>query len=164
MQLLARAKRQVLVTYLLGACFGAIHLAPWNMHFVSTTDARLWRAAAIIATATPALSALSIIVGMMQDSVRETIRIMDSTDADDQQIFAHIPPNHLVKVKAQLKSLERSLHIIHKIMSGFGFPVFMIGYIPARVIIIVEMIRGLFFLIPETFEVVGWVTIIPHVS
>ena len=166
MQMLCRARRQVLVTYLLGSCFGAIHLAPWDMHFASTTDATLWRAATIIATVAPALSTLHMIVRVVRDHVRSCIEFCESptAEADDQRATANIRPEYLPGTIRILNTWDRYLRIIDKITAIVGFPVLIFGYFPARVIIVVEMIRGLFFLPPEMFKVVNWVTVIPHVS
>jgi hypothetical protein len=171
MRILARSGRQVLVTYVFGICFGAIHLMPWKLHFASTTDAKLWQAAAIIATTAPALLFLSVTLGLLQNFIRAMMDCNQTIiNASDPVLPPGTPREVELRYKDRLRKLNRCLDILVQIpklvgkvvdfLSLFGI----IGYIAARFILVVEMIRGLFYLTPEIHRSVRWANAIPHIN
>ncbi|KAM0710522.1 hypothetical protein Q7P35_002885 [Cladosporium inversicolor] len=171
MRMLARSKRQVLVTYVFGICFGAIHLMPWKLHFASTTDAKLWQAAAIIATTAPALLFFSVTLGLLQTFIRAMMDCNQTIiDATDPVLPPGTPREVELRYKDRLRKLNRCLDILVQIPKLVGKVVDflsllgIIGYIAARFILMVEMIRGLFYLTPEIHRSVRWANAIPHIS
>ncbi|KAK5737881.1 hypothetical protein LTR17_006319 [Elasticomyces elasticus] len=112
---------------------GALHVAGWNLHFPTVVELWLWRTAAITSTAILPFGLLAAVTIMLLLSLLE-----DRLDVPDDL------------------GLSMWLMII---LGG----IVSVAYVGSRLVLIVEMLRCLFFLQPEAFQAT-WTANIPHIG
>ena len=114
---------------------GAIHLVGWNFEFPTPVDSWLWRVAALVSTGlVPFLFMLATLVLEMVVMAIEDVNGWDP-----------LPPGSDVKSSAALK------------WGAFGL------YGLARLVLVVEMFRCLFYPPPDAFTST-WTVNIPHIG
>ena len=120
---------------IISGCFGAIHLAAWNFAFPSEVEKWLWRSASIMASS----GLLVGILGLGATVVFYTILEAISKKFDDSTSFADG---------------------FTMLVGGAGALIWSLAYLLARLLLIVEMFRGLFYLPPQAFQST-WTTNLP---
>ena len=134
---------------LIGTIFGAVHLSAWNLEFPSKADMWLWRSSSIATTVIPGVYALMAVFAVF---IPEPMDKSEQTQPTPQKAFRDQP---------------WYLQIL--IALGFciavsGAAAIMIAYFGGRGILLVEMIRTLFYLPPRTYLTPSWSIDIPHIS
>lgn len=123
------------------AIFGGIHVAGWNLQFPSVADMWLWRSCAIATTAIPATIALGFgLLGGLAGLVSTVFE------------------------KVTKKDTPEWLEFIFVAIVVLAFGILILGYVLARLVLIVEMFRTLFYLPPGAYNTPSWSIDIPHIS
>ena len=125
--------------------FGGIHLAGWNLDFPSYPDMWLWRSCAIATAAIPMIIPLEIGIG----------------------VVLVVMPISWVRNKFEIKVNEAVVKVAKNFWYGLMATllyVLTIAYALARLVILVEMFRTLFYLPPKAYLTPSWSLNIPHIG
>ncbi|KAE8451037.1 hypothetical protein EG329_004709 [Mollisiaceae sp. DMI_Dod_QoI] len=122
--------------------FGSLHCIAWNFSFPRDVERLLWRLASIFTIAFPPFYVL-FSVGFALLTGRST-------------------------AKGDGSKPQREAGFVFNTVRGFiilaiSFPLF-IGYLLARIYVIVEIFRSLFFLPPEAFQTTAWLSAFPFIG
>lgn len=133
-------QRSGLVLFILTSIpLGAGHLAGWNIEFPTDIDLWLWRYSSAVSTAAgPAAIAITVLAMMIRWA-----------------------PN-LLGGNFWSKSLDDGLDRFVGIFWTASMVTILLAYVGARLVLIVEMIRCLFYLPVGVFEATSWVMAVPH--
>ncbi|KAE9365107.1 hypothetical protein N431DRAFT_549410 [Stipitochalara longipes BDJ] len=113
--------------------FGAIHVAAWNFSFPNQMERNLWRTASVLCTALPLIVYLFLCAGFF---IVWSLIVRLSGSERDPKYFIYF---------------------------GMGFiAVTSLIYLLARLFILIEVFRTLFFLSPDVY-LSTWATNIPHI-
>ena len=159
---------------LVAACYGALHALAWNAHFPTIKELKLWRTSAII-IAGPAILFFLFTLGShvlifafrtcgavsrkvvpdddhqtkTEKSRTEQSTVRDSNAPEPETCFGEV--NCFLGGLCKLAGLMLS--------SAFFFL-----YLIARVFLVVESLRTVFFLPPEAYQATSWTQYLPHIT
>jgi hypothetical protein len=120
-------------TLLASVIFGAVHCVAWNFQFATEIEKTLWRVASLVST-----------LILLIHPLVHTLKAVFTT-------WVPVPVGFHV-VKKQLRIALGSLTVVA-----------MVGYMVARLFLMVETFRSLFFLPPGAF-VSTWPSSLPHIG
>jgi len=129
--------------------FGAIHCVAWNFEFPTSVERLLWRISCLVTIIVPIPALFSSFIPM-NGFVRFVIRFVARCAGLDP---AHIHGMQDFTSSGPLTMLGGSIMMLYGLT-----------YTLARIFVVVEVFRGLFFLPPGAFQTIDWVAVIPHVS
>ena len=162
---------------LVAAGYGILHALAWNAHFPTHRELKLWRISALIIISPAALLLLLILLGhtiiftldILQSCYRKLARNPRPKSAEKS-----LPQSAVVIDKPSLQRTRNFVETItSKPMSDFIWRYTAIGilwvgsvmylYIPARIYLVYESIRTVFFLPPEAYSAT-WTQYLPHIT
>ncbi|KAF7328805.1 hypothetical protein MVEN_02509400 [Mycena venus] len=123
----------VMVQFVMGTIFGAIHYLEWNVDFPSVHEMWMWRSYSLAITALPFLLTLSVILAALYD----------------RKMF------HRLGGRTQLELILIGV-------CASAFTILVVAYIVARLILIILSFTTLRALPPGAFVDVNWSIYIPH--
>lgn len=118
----------------IGLVFGAIHLSGWDLEFPSVADKWLWRSSSLATTILPVVFIVWYATGIPEGSTK------------------------------WMDALPKPLRLLFQLCWAWIFIIGIICYVAGRGILLVEMIRTLFYLPPRTYLTPSWSVDIPHIS
>ena len=120
-------------TLLASLVFGAVHCAAWNFQFPTETEKTLWRIASLVST-----------LILMVHPLVHTLKAICS-------MWVPLPQDHTV--------VSWGANIVSGLLT-FGV---IMGYVLARLFLMVEIFRSLYFLPPGAF-IQTWSSSVPHIG
>jgi hypothetical protein len=123
-----------------GTFFGGLHCLAWNFHFPTPGEALGWRICSVLTSALPSLSIVPLVIWMRWNTWHKL-----SHAGSGLAIAPPFPPSTAMKFTTGLIIIV----------------VFLVPYVLARLFLIVEMFRTLFFLPSEAF-IDTWSGSFPH--
>lgn len=122
--------------------FGSLHCIAWNFSFPTDAEAFLWRLSAVFTIVLPLASAFSLIGALF------LYRWLDTKQGR---------VNHESEYGLHISTARGFIPMI------FQFPIAM-GYLFARIFVVIEIFRSLFFLPPGAFQSTAWISAIPTIG
>lgn len=159
---------------LVAAGYGGLHALAWNAHFPTPRELKLWRISALVIASPAALCFLLILLGRATIFARFIFWFCYHKLAPNPnpKLTEKSPPKPpVVKEKSSSQRTARSKKITMSILRGLGFLVQALApsailflYFPARVYLVYESFRTVFFLPPDAYRATMWTQYLPHIT
>ncbi|KAJ8507314.1 hypothetical protein ONZ45_g10300 [Pleurotus djamor] len=134
------ARRSLFFAGVAATGFGAIHCIAWNFRFPSSSEQLLWRISSVIVTASPVLLYLVI-----------------------SAIICLIKARHHYELTGVSLTIVSVIERCVRYAAMFFVPLVLYAYLVARLVLIAESFAVLRDLPPDTFTVIPWASLIPHI-
>ena len=157
---------------IVAAAYGGLHALAWNALFPSHREMVLWRMSALLIASPAALCVLLMLLcytAMGAMFVFRSCCLKLTPAAKLQQTISREPQG--VKEKTVSESTARikkltilTLQILKEIVQVFAITAIVCLYFPARVYLVYESVRTVFFLPPEAYRATIWTQYFPHIT
>lgn len=154
----------------MAASYGALHALAWNAKFPTHRERKLWRISAIVIASPPVLYFLQASLVQVTIAVRScciglgaksTHKPAAKLHPDTIAAAAKSPAQDTVSSKSYLDSISE---IVSGVVQALTVAVLLILYLPARVYLVYESFRTVFYLPPEAYLTTGWPQYLPHIT
>ncbi|KAK4447261.1 hypothetical protein QBC34DRAFT_410195 [Podospora aff. communis PSN243] len=171
---MGRHWRMFLVFAFMGFLYGGLHCLAWNLQFPSKVERVLWRIAAVGVAATGPIMALAYLWELHGPSVRHPVHFASRrfeaasrwiqsapTDATGRKLAKQLRSHSLFGPMGFLLSLLwGGLILLFDIL----LPLVLVAYTLARVYLVAESVRGLWYLPDSVLSVPEWSKFVPHIG
>lgn len=155
--------------FLLGSVYGGLHALGWNAKFPSEREKLLWRVSACVVASPVLFIILLSFWFILIDIVSSCFPSLSSSSSSSSS------PSSSSTKETEKDKEEKRMAMVKLVLTGMGLVVkgLVIGlfsvaiafvYLPARVFLVYESVRTVFYLPPEAFITATWTQYLIHVT